>query len=72
MASSTGTVRKVNLEGGFYGIVTDEGRDLYPVNLADEFRRDGARIRFSHEAAAVFTMHQWGSPVTLSDVESIQ
>jgi hypothetical protein len=68
MASTTGTVQRVDLEGGFFGIVTDEGQDLYPLNLADEFRRDGARIRFSFEAAAVFTMHQWGSPVTLSDV----
>ncbi len=70
--STLGTVRKVDLEGGFFGIVTDGGQDLYPVNLAEEFRRDGTRIRFSHQAAPVFTLHQWGSPVTLSDVQSVQ
>lgn len=72
MASTTGTVRKVDLEGGFFGIVTDQGQDLYPVNLGEEFRSDGTRLRFTHQAAAVFTIHQWGSPVTLSDVQLVQ
>ncbi|MFT4606290.1 MAG: hypothetical protein ACI9W4_003040 [Rhodothermales bacterium] len=71
MASTTGTVRKVDLEGGFFGIVTDAGLDLFPLNLAVDHRKDGTRLRFSHEAAAVFTLHQWGSPVTLSDVQPV-
>jgi hypothetical protein len=72
MATTTGTVRRVDLESGFFGIVTDKGQDLYPINLADEFRQEGMRLQFSHEAAAVFTTHQWGLPVTLSDVTQVQ
>ncbi len=72
MATTSATVRRVDLEGGFFGLVTDDGQHLYPINLPDEFRADGTRVRFSHEPAAVFTIHQWGSPVTLSDVRAVQ
>lgn len=65
---TTGTVTHVDLEGGFYGILTDDGAQLFPLNLAEEFRQDGLRIRFQTEDAAVFTLAQWGRPVRLADV----
>jgi hypothetical protein len=71
MQKLTGTVCRVDLEGGFFGIVTDEGEDLYPVDLPDAFKKDGTKIRFAAESAAVFTMHMWGRPVTVRDIERL-
>jgi len=42
----TGTIRYVNLEGGYYNIFADNGRAYYPVNLPREYRRHGLRIAF--------------------------
>lgn len=42
----TGTIRYVNLEGGYYNIFSDNGREYHPVNLPREYRRHGLRIAF--------------------------
>jgi len=62
----TGTVRHIDLEGGFYGIVTDDGANLDPVNLPEEFRKDGVRL----QARVVplrdrVSIHAWGTPVRI-------
>ena len=43
-----GTIRYVDLEGGCWGLLTDE--DLFePINLASEFRVDGLLVVFEAE-----------------------
>ncbi|MFQ6114636.1 MAG: DUF333 domain-containing protein, partial [bacterium] len=42
----TGTVKFIQLEGGFYGIVADNGKNYLPINLAPEFKVDRLRVRF--------------------------
>ena len=44
--SANGTIEYIPLEGGFYGIVTDEGEKYLPLNLPEEFMKDGLRIWF--------------------------
>lgn len=41
----SGTIRRVELEGGFYLIRTDEGVNYDPMNLAEQYQRDGLRVR---------------------------
>jgi hypothetical protein len=40
-----GVVRYYELEGGFYGIRTEEGETYNPINLPAEFREDGLPVR---------------------------
>ncbi len=40
----TGTVRHVELEGGFYAIVGDDGVTYDPTNLPAEFQKDGLAV----------------------------
>ncbi len=68
----TGTVRHLDLKGGFYGIVTDEGTNLDPVNLPEEFRKDGLRL----EARVVplrdrVSIHMWGNPVRIIEFKRL-
>ena len=69
---ATGTVVFVGLEGGFYGIITDEGARYDPVNLPPAFQRDGLRVRFRarilKDAAGI---HMWGTPVELLHIEEL-
>jgi len=68
-----GTVRFMNLEGGFYGIITKDGRRLLPMNLKKELRQDGAIIEFDGEVVKdVMTIQQWGTPFKLEEVVLIK
>ncbi|MGE5926470.1 MAG: hypothetical protein ACM357_03880 [Gemmatimonadota bacterium] len=41
----SGVVRHFDLEGGFFAIRGDDGVTYDPSNLAEDFRRDGLRVR---------------------------
>jgi hypothetical protein len=67
-----GTVRYMNLEGGFWGIVADNGQKILPKNLPAEYRKDGLRLSFSaQEITGMMTIQQWGTLSSLSDISVI-
>jgi len=60
-----------DLEGGFYGIVGDDGKDYLPLNLGADYRVDGLRVSFESEPAGdVSTIYMWGTPVNLTFIET--
>ena len=65
-----GTIRHLTLEGGAWGIETDDGEKLLPVNLDEGHKVDGLRIRFHAEPVSVLGVAQWGSAVHVSNVRS--
>ncbi|MGE5295798.1 MAG: hypothetical protein ACM3VT_13305 [Solirubrobacterales bacterium] len=68
----TGTVRHVDLEGGFYGIETDDGAKLDPVNLPQEFQKDGTRLRAQVEPLKDrVSTHMWGTLVRITSIERL-
>lgn len=67
--SSTGTVRFIGVEGGFYGIVDDEGNRYDPVHLDAAYRRDGLRVIFSGNTdVEIASIHMWGDVIHLTDI----
>lgn len=76
--SAVGTVRYIDLEGGFYGITVTEGlvnpavHRYLPVNLAEPYREDGVRVRFrAVPAENVATIFQWGLPIVIRDIQPV-
>jgi hypothetical protein len=68
----TGTVRHVDLEGGFYGIETDDGRKLDPVNLPEEIRQDGLRIEARVEVLRDrVSIRMWGTLVRIVEFKRL-
>jgi hypothetical protein len=65
----TGTIRYVNLEGGFYGLVADDGAKYDPTPLPDSLRKDGLRVRFRIQETKVLTTRMWGTPVEVLRIE---
>lgn len=65
----TGRVQFLNLEGGFYGIITESGKKLLPMNIPKEFAQNGAVIRVKGKEKNVMTIQQWGTPFTITDIE---
>lgn len=71
--SGTGTVQYVELEGGFYGIVGDDGDVKYdPESLPSAFQEDGLRVRFRLvKRDDVMSMRMWGTPVEVREIERL-
>lgn len=67
-----GTVERMSFEGGFWGIASDDGEHYDVGNLAQEFRVDGLRVRFSvivnHDA---LSFHMWGQVAELVSIERL-
>ena len=67
-----GTIHYMNLEGGFFGIVTDKGEKLLPFGLEKKYFVEGTVIMFSgnHEKG-MMTIQQWGTPFRIDQVQLI-
>jgi dienelactone hydrolase len=69
----TGTIRYIESEGGFFGIITDDFQNLEPMNLDANLREDGLRIQFrviENSGSASFRM--WGTLVKIVDVVTLE
>jgi hypothetical protein len=68
--SGTGTVKYVDLEGGFYGIVSDDGKQYDPINLEQTYHEDGLRVRFQAKIRQdMASIHMWGTIIELTRIE---
>jgi len=69
---SSGTVTYQDLEGGFYGILGDDGKKYDPLDLDPRYQEDGLRVAFhATEAQGTAGIHMWGTPVSLDFIEEI-
>ncbi|WP_341503796.1 hypothetical protein [Gallaecimonas sp. GXIMD4217] len=70
--SGQGEIRLLPMEGGFYGIVAEDGRHWLPLGLPPEFRRPGLKVRFSGEPKPeVLTIQQWGTPLRITEISPL-
>lgn len=60
------TTRWIDLEGGFWGLVGDDGQQYEPVSgLPDQLRTEGSRFLARLRAVPVFSVRMWGTPVNV-------
>ncbi len=72
LVSGVGTITFFDLEGGFYGLVADDGARYDPLNLDDAFKQDGLRVRFSARLrTGIMTIRQWGKPVEIQEMSRL-
>ncbi|MBS1272172.1 MAG: hypothetical protein MAGBODY4_01311 [Candidatus Marinimicrobia bacterium] len=71
--SDRGTIRYIDLEGGFYGIIADNGERYDPLNLPEEFKQDSLRVKFTAvEAKEQASFHMWGTIVEITRIEKVK
>jgi hypothetical protein len=64
-----GTVKYIDLEGGFYGIVTDDGKEYSPISLASRYQTDGLQVRVrALPVTDQVNTHQWGTLIKIIDI----
>jgi hypothetical protein len=68
----TGKIQYNDFEGGFYGIVGDDGEKYDPINLPIEFEYDGIRIKYTLKILEnQSSIHMWGKVVEIIEIEKL-
>ncbi len=71
--SATGTVRYQDLEGGFWGIIGDDGAKYDPMELGSQFQKEGLRVSFKATPETdMMSTHMWGTIINLTHIEVIK
>ncbi|MDO6445206.1 hypothetical protein Q4493_05395 [Colwellia sp. 1_MG-2023] len=66
-------IKYVNVEGGFYGLITHSGDKLLPLNLDKAFKQDGAVVNIQGEKMEnMMTIQQWGKPFKITNIKLIK
>ena len=69
----TGEVAYINLEGGFYGIIGDDGQKYQPTNLSKQLRKPGLPIKFTAVSAPnSFSSFMWGTVITIQSATKLE
>lgn len=71
LVHGTGTVKYLSFEGGFYGIVGDDGKHYDPINMPQEFKVEGLRVWLTANITDYMSFHMWGYVVELISIERL-
>jgi hypothetical protein len=67
------TVKYLDFEGGFFGLVRKDGKKLLPMNLAKNFKVNGSILKVKgHVVEGMMTTQQWGTAFKVTQVELIK
>lgn len=67
-----GTVKYVGLEGGFFGVIGDDGTRYDPINLPASFAVDGLRVKAQIQLRPdSMGFHMWGEMVEIIQIEGV-
>lgn len=70
--SSVGTVKFVELEGGFWGIIGNDGKHYDPINLSDEFKVENLRVYFEYKIVEdQVSFHMWGLLTEITEIHRL-
>jgi len=68
----TGKIIYNDFEGGFYGIISDDGEKYDPINLPDEYKENEINVRFRLNILDNQTStHMWGTIVEIIEIEKL-
>ena len=69
----TGTIRFIPVEGGFYGIVADNGKHYDPTNLPAEFQKENLRVTFTGRILRDrVSFHMWGEIIQVESISELE
>ncbi len=70
IVAGTGTIKYIDLEGGFYGIVSDDNQKYDPANLDRSFQQDGLKVKFQARVRKdIIATHMWGTPIEVLSID---
>ncbi len=71
LVSASGVIRYMDFEGGFFGIVADDGTHYLPSGLPEKYMVDGLKVSFSGIAhAPEANIRMWGTPLAIRSIRT--
>ena len=68
----TGTILHIPIEGGFYGLLADNGTKYDPINLPEEYKQNGLRVKFYIlQKKSMASIHMWGTIAEIVKIEKL-
>lgn len=61
-------VAEIDWNGSFFGLLSEEGGQYRPLNLADDFQRDGLVVLFSGYVFEQTDPRSWGVPFEIIEI----
>lgn len=59
-----GTIKKIDLGTGFWGVVTKDGKEYRPINLSPALQKEGMKVSLQVVLAEEeMSMFMWGEAV---------
>jgi hypothetical protein len=69
----TGTVVYLPFEGGFYGLVADDGSRYDPGDLPQPLRKDGLPVRVTaRRLERMVGFHMWGARIEVVEIQPLE
>jgi len=65
-------VTRVDLEGGFWGLVTEDGTRYDPTGLPRRFHLEGMRVHVIAKPLRGATTRMWGQPIRLVTIRAAE
>ena len=66
-----GFIKYVELEGGFFGIMTEDGTKYFPDYLEQDFKMDGLSVRvLANPQEQILGIQMWGTPIEILKIEA--
>lgn len=65
-----GTVVRNDLEGGFWGVVDEEGNEWLPINLPEQLKTAGKKVRLRIIETRDASVFNWGKPIKILSFET--
>jgi hypothetical protein len=70
---TVGTVTYVDLEGGFFGIISVDGYQYFPINLDESLQEDGLEIEFLANIDEDYVdVYMWGLPIEIVEASALE
>lgn len=67
-----GTVKFIDLEGGFFGIIADDGSKYKPVNLSERYQKDGLKVSFEGKFRTdLMGIYMWGKLIEIINIKEL-
>jgi len=67
-----GVIKFVDIGPGFFGIVTDKGEELLPLNLPEQLKYEGRKVEvLTTDSADSMSMFMWGKAVRIIGFKTI-
>lgn len=62
----TGKVVYQNINGGFWGVVADDGQQYEPVNFPEQLKYEGRKVKIRATHVDTFSISMWGTPIRIT------